>query len=222
MQAEAIPAQTKRNAGVSLSIGTGTRLLLNIKGIRDNLASELVGLYPYEFLILKMPLVPGIRSKLIPGEQLTVRYMQGGSIYGFSTVIVNHILKPASLVFVEYPKFVEQLDLRQHKRIDCLLPGRLHCRHGEYRCVMVDLSSGGGKVVLEIKSSDPVKGISPGDMLILQLSLYAGKGDISISCLLKNVSQDVSRMQLGLQFRDLGKEELLQIQEYLEQVSSFA
>lgn len=220
MQAEAIPAQARRSAGVSLSIGTGTRLLLNFSGMRENLSSEIIGLYPYEFLIFKMPLIPGIRNKLLPGEGVTVRYMQGGSIFGFSTCILNHVLKPASLVFVEYPEFVEQLDLRQHRRVDCLLPGKVHCRHGEYRCVLADLSPGGGKVVLDVKASDPVKSLGVGDMLILRLGLFAGKGDVSVSCLLKNIAQDASRLQLGVQFRDMGEDECCQIRDYLEQVST--
>ncbi|BFR49523.1 flagellar brake protein [Nitratidesulfovibrio sp. HK-II] len=205
----------------ALDLPLGTRMLLNIAGTKENLSSEVVGLQHFEYLILKMPLVPGIRARLLNGEMVTLRYISGGTIFGFKSQVLNHIVKPGFLLFVEYPDAMEQVDLRQHRRVNCLLPAALHGRHGVYKCILLDLSEGGCKVSLELQRDDPFRDTAVDDMLVLQCGFFGGEGQIqtALSCLVKSISMDGGRVQLGLKFNDLSTETQLELSTYLDSVA---
>ncbi len=205
----------------ALDLPLGTRMLLNIAGTKENLSSEVVGLQHFEYLILKMPLVPGIRARLLNGEMVTLRYISGGTIFGFKSQVLNHIVKPGFLLFVEYPDAMEQVDLRQHRRVNCLLPAALHGRHGVYKCILLDLSEGGCKVALELPRDDPFRETAVDDMLVLQCGLFGGEGQnqTTLSCLVKSISMDGGRVQLGLKFNDLNPETQLELSTYLDSVA---
>lgn len=44
-----------------------------------------------------------------------------------------------SMLFLEYPKIVEQHDLRSRERVDCLLFGRLKSKDAERPCLVLDI-----------------------------------------------------------------------------------
>ncbi|GFM35947.1 pilus assembly protein PilZ [Desulfovibrio psychrotolerans] len=210
----------RRHAGITLDVQPGTRMLLSVNGSDNRHGTELVGLNPYEYLILKMPLVPGIRSRMLPGEPLTVRFMRQGTIIGFRTHVISQITKPGALVFVEYPDVLEQFELRTHKRLKCLIPAEAHSPLGVQRGAVVDLSAGGCKMCFEVKSSDPFRRIGAGDMFVLRANLFSG-GDSTLSCICRNVEMDRATMIVGASFADLEAQDTKRLQEYIETVSSF-
>uniref|UniRef100_B8DIU6 Type IV pilus assembly PilZ n=1 Tax=Nitratidesulfovibrio vulgaris (strain DSM 19637 / Miyazaki F) TaxID=883 RepID=B8DIU6_NITV9 len=215
------PMVTRTRNGQALDLPLGTRMLLNIAGTKENLSSELVGLQHFEYLILKMPLVPGIRARLLNGEMVTLRYIAGGTIFGFKSQVLNHIVKPGFLLFVDYPDAMEQVDLRQHRRVNCLLPAAVHGRHGTYKCILLDLSEGGCKVSLELQRDDPFRETAVDDMLVLQCGFFGAEApaQTTLSSLVKSISMDGNRMQLGLKFADLSTDTQLELSTYLENVA---
>lgn len=56
-QTEQQPAVTRARTGTTLAVPTGTRMLLTLPGVFDNIPTDLVGIVQGEFLILKMPMV---------------------------------------------------------------------------------------------------------------------------------------------------------------------
>jgi len=113
------------------------------------------------------------------------------------------------------------VDLRQHRRVNCLLPAALHGRHGVYKCILLDLSEGGCKVSLELQRDDPFRETAVDDMLVLQCGFFGGEGQIqtALSCLVKSISMDGGRIQLGLKFNDLSTETQLELSTYLDSVA---
>lgn len=216
---QAAPLKT-RNTGAKLEIALGTRLLLSVNGTEGKHGTELVGLNPYEYLILKMPLVPGIRSRMAPGEALTMRFIHQGTIIGFRTHIITQINKPSALIFVEYPDVLEQYELRTHKRLRCLIPAEMHSAYGINRGAIVDLSAGGCKMCFEVKSSDAFKKLVAHDMMVLKANLFAGE-ESTLSCICRNVEMEKSSLIVGVAFLDLDRDVTKRLQEYIETVSSF-
>lgn len=212
--------QRTRSSGMKLDIQLGTRMLLSINGTEDKHGTELVGLVPYEYLIFKMPMVPGVRTRLVPGESLTMRFLYQGTIIGFRTYIIALISKPGALVFVEYPDSLEQYELRSHKRLKCLIPAEVHCAHGVQRGAIVDLSAGGCKICLDIKRTDPFHSITAQDMLVLKANLFAG-GESTLSCVCRNVETERSSLILGMSFSNMDKDEVQRLREYIDTVSTF-
>ncbi|MFV0347347.1 MAG: flagellar brake protein [Halodesulfovibrio sp.] len=216
---QAVASRT-RNTGMKLDIQLGTKMLMSLNGSEGKHGTELIGLNPYEYLILKMPLVPGIRNRMMPGEGLTIRYMFQGTIIGFKTHVINHISKPSSLVFVEFPDTLEQYELRSDKRLKCIIPTEVHSAHGVHKAAIVDLSAGGCKICFEVKSSDAVRKLDSEEMLVIKSSLFTGEDEM-LSCVCRNVEIDKSTMTVGAAFSDLDPGVSRRLKEYIETVSTF-
>lgn len=216
---QALPART-RNTGMKLDIKLGTRMLMSLNGSDGKHGTELIGLNSYEYLILKMPMVPGIRNRMMPGEALTIRYMLQGTIIGFKTHVITQISKPSALVFVEYPDTLEQYELRSYKRLKCLIPAEIHSSHGVQKAAIVDLSAGGCKLCFEVKGSDSIRKLATEEMLVIKANLFAGE-DSTLSCICRNVEIDKSTMTVGAAFSGLEDGVAKRLQEYIETVSTF-
>jgi len=126
------PAQekTQRMTGAKLSLEIGTRMAVSIggqnQGPEGRIAADLVGMAHFEYIILRLPWVPGLRSRLVGGVSATVRFVSNGELCGFQSPVLTHIAKPSLLLFLTYPEVVEKLALRQHKRVQCALPVQFH------------------------------------------------------------------------------------------------
>lgn len=212
-------SRTRSSQPIDLELGT--RMLLNLPGSKENLSCELVGGQHFEYLILKTPPVPGIRSRLLNGDVVTLRFLAGGTVFGFRSEILNHVVKPGLLLFLEYPEITEQVDLRRHRRVNCLLPASLHSRHGTHKCILRDLSEGGCKVSLDVGREDPFRETTTEEMLVLQCALFGADGQTqtTLPCIAKSICADSGRMQLGLKFDNLPSETQMELAAYLESVS---
>ena len=74
-----------------LLIRVGIPLQIHIGGTNNRLKSSLVGFEFGEYLVIKYPLrVVDTQTsrRLVPGEQILVRYLYKGTIYGFKTEII--------------------------------------------------------------------------------------------------------------------------------------
>ena len=88
------------------------------------------------------------------GEDVVVRYLSDGTIYGFHSTMLLSQMKPVPLFFIEYPYQVEKIELRKEKRAQCSLPSKVHCKTGVYPGIIVDLSSGGAKLDLALDETE--------------------------------------------------------------------
>lgn len=195
--------------GRRLSIEPGTLLQIEIGGIEFRFKSELVGLQPDEFLIIKTPLVPSdapfgmIKHKLFRGNDIIVRYLSGGMVYGFQSKLMGSISDPTKLLFLEYPKIVEQHDLRSHERVDCLLPGRLKFKDTERPCLVLDISEKGCRCRIKNQKDEKLPTFQVDDQVVLGVKLLDVEGEQVITCDVKNISRDNDELRLGMEFHKI-------------------
>jgi hypothetical protein len=81
----------------TLNIGLGAKLQfqLGIKGLEFKATGVLVGMVPDEYLIIRVPAIPGILGRLDEGNSIIVRYLYAGNLYGFASTVLTCIQKPA-------------------------------------------------------------------------------------------------------------------------------
>lgn len=194
---------TRSRTGLTLDVPAGTRMLLTLPGVFDNIPTDLVGIVQGEYLILRMPLVSGIRARLAQGAPVTMRYLLGGVIFGFSTSVITFISRPGFLVFLAFPDMVEQLELRQHRRVNCLFPVALHLPEAILRGIMLDLSLGGCRVALEPGGELTADDIAGKDLVVLHLPTLQDAENIVLSCRVKTAHTSGNRIHAGLQFLDM-------------------
>ena len=201
------PAKEKalREMGARLSLEIGTRMAVTIgsqKGDDGRVAADLVGMVHYEYLILRLPWVPGLRSRLVGGATATVRFVNDGELCGFQVPILTHIAKPSLLLFLEYPEVIEKLALRQHKRVQCALPVQLHSRRGDAHGVIADLSRGGCRMAIDARGQLGLRQTVVDDVLVLRVPLNSEGIPLAVTCTVRSVEMDANRMQLGLSFTE--------------------
>lgn len=198
-----------------LDVGLGTRMLLRTGGVSADIKSELIGVARNEFLIVKAPLIPGMRSLFTGGEAVVVRYLAEGTIFGFHSTMLLSQLKPVPLLFLEYPYQVEKIELRKEKRAQCTLPGKVHCKSGIFSGIIVDLSGGGAKLDLTLDEVDAAL-LRPNDLVVLEFVLFQPEKPVLLSCEIKNMTAAKNHYVLGLQFQDMEDATRKELEDYIQ------
>ncbi|MFZ5810942.1 MAG: flagellar brake domain-containing protein [Thermodesulfobacteriota bacterium] len=194
-----VPAHVQRSSGINVELRQGMNVVLQFSRDGKKYSSKIVGTDPYNFIITKMPLAPGISKMLFPGEGITLKYECDGIIYGFDTEIVNFVLKPVPLLLLAYPVSTEKIELRRHKRLSCLIP--VHVEN-EYECnlaFMVDISQGGCRLVMDRNDSEQALNVMTGDKVTIHpvVDLF---GADTVRAIIANAAQRDRKIIFGTAF----------------------
>jgi len=200
--------QVQRVAITKFPVEIGTRMIVSIDDLvntDERIAADFIGVVHFEYLILRLPWVPGIRTRLVNGITVTVRLVSNGELCGFHAPIIAHTVNPALIVFLEYPSTIEKLALRQHKRFRCILPVQLHSPHGNAKGVIIDMSRSGCRVAVDTGDCQALRQTVLEDKLTLLAPLTHDGVLTSASCTVRNVSSESDQLQLGLSFTETDK-----------------
>ncbi|MHC1726651.1 MAG: flagellar brake protein [Syntrophobacteraceae bacterium] len=203
--------------GRLMSIGMGTRLHARFGNKDDEfkIASTLVGIVSKEYLIIRVPAIPGILSKLTEGAPVTIRYIYDGNVYGFNSTILAYTHKPALIAFMAYPTSIEIMNLRKAQRLECLLPAKMKVLEKAFTGVILDISAGGCRLYIEY---GPVESPSVDVEQEVELSFHlAGRAEEQIvACRVQNLKKDSMLAEIGLQFGQDNQEILDNVKTYID------
>ena len=186
------------------------------------LQGEFLGTCHYEFLILRLPSVPGLLNKLLPQTRIEVRYMSDGAVSTFTTEIINYSVKPSLLLFTTYPDRMSIMETRRHHRVMCALPIIINTPKGDAVGIICDLSLGGCRIALEMTGQTTVRELAVGDNLVLQTVLSA-EGLISGSAaIVRNVEVSGTRVTAGISFADKHEDFIAGLTKYINMVQVLA
>lgn len=187
--------------GRILSIGLGTNLQFQVgsKGQEFKAAGALVGMISDEYLMVRVPAIPGILNRLNEGEPVTIRYVYAGNVYGFTSRVAAFVQKPALIAFIDYPVSVESMNLRKARRMECLFPAKITAEEIEHKGVILDISLGGCRIWIDNET-----GVSPaidvGRTVGIRFLLTGMTEDQVIDCKIQNIKKDDRHVEMGLQF----------------------
>lgn len=210
-------AKVTRIPGVQLDVTPGKEVIVRIPGRKQSYRGKIVGLDPYDYVIVKVRLPSAIREELKFGGTLVVKYVHQGTIYGFKAQVLNTISSPAQLVFFEYPDVIERLVLRRQARTDCNIDGMLHTTESEIECMIINVSETGCKLSARAGARDPIHQTKVDDALIVAMNL-GNFGELKIAIAVKNISLEKGIISMGCMFLDISKKEMSTIQSYLEKI----
>lgn len=211
-------SKVRRIPGVQLNVKPGKEVVLRIPGRNQSYRGKVVGLDPYDYVIVKVRLPSAIRHELKYGGKVVVKYVQQGSIYGFRALVHNAISSPAPLLFFEYPDMIEKLDLRRTERTRCNIDGMLHTTDDEVECMIVNVSESGCKISARATSRDMLKNTQVDDALIVAMNL-GNFGELKVAVAVKNITMEKGIISLGCMFLDITKDEMRTINDYLEKLN---
>jgi c-di-GMP-binding flagellar brake protein YcgR len=150
----------------SFDIELYSKMILEFPEDRERMNCRFIGLMPDEYVVVRVPLVPGIRNRLEPDSPVELRFLEQGSLVGFRTEVIAYQATPFSLMFVRYPQRLDRHELRKEKRMECRLATLISKGDSQWKGVTVDISKGGCHCRLDagtmekpdLKKGDHVKG----------------------------------------------------------------
>lgn len=188
-----------------LGLELNTRVLVRLNSLNSNsvpLQGEFIGISHYDFLVIRLPCIPGLLKKLLPSTSLEIRYITDGAINNFNVEIISHTFKPALLLYVTYPDRMNVLKTRKHQRLSCALPVTLRSTLGEASAVLCDLSKGGCRVVLELTGQSGMRTLGVEDAVMLQVVLCPKGTSVRGLGIVRNVEVTGTRLCVGIAFGD--------------------
>jgi c-di-GMP-binding flagellar brake protein YcgR len=159
-----------------------------------------IGLMPDEYVVVRVPLVPGIRNRLEPDIPVELRFLEQGSLLGFKTVVIAYQPTPFSLMFVRYPQQLDRHELRKEKRMECRLATSITKGESRWKGVTVDISKGGCNCVVDAVTSKKMD-LQKGDY-VKGVFRFLDGGEQPFRAVVASVGKRNGRLTLGLSFPD--------------------
>ena len=206
------------NRALNIGIGTRMQFQLGEKGQEFKAAGFLAGMISDEYLMIRVPAIPGILSRLNENDLIVVRYVYAGNVYGFNSTISNYIQKPALIVFLPYPAAVEIVNLRKAQRVECLFPATVKTDKGDYKAVIVDISQGGCRICLDHGASQSSL-FDIDQMIRLSFHLPGMAEEQVIESRIRVLKKDAQLSEMGIKFNEEDKDVLNNVKQYIETAS---
>jgi c-di-GMP-binding flagellar brake protein YcgR len=203
--------------GRALAIGLGTTLQLQVgqQERESKVTGVLIGMVPDEYLLIRVPAIPGILDKLSEGNPMVVRYVYAGNIYGFTSTVLAYTHKPTLVVFISYPTSVESMSLRKAKRLQCFFPVKMKIGVEEHRAVIVDISLGGCRIYIEPGAGESlVQG--KGRTVSLAFYLTGLAEEQAIGGRIQNLKTEGMLAEIGIAFDPQNEAVLNNVKRYID------
>ena len=192
-----------------LSVGLALKMSFTLDQQKVMYGSTLLGWKDHEWLVCEWPLQLGHDQQIAGGTPCTVSYFHDGKLVGYRSEIRDLISSPVPLLFVAYPKSVEEMHLRKHLRVSANEPTLLmRATHGNpsgsvlptsdyFGGLLKDLSEGGCSVVLVRTPS----WLRPGTTVHMEFEL-PGLGHVTnLTGIVKNTDTRQGGDIIGIEFQ---------------------
>lgn len=189
--------------------------------------APLVGYELGNFIILKHPApmqMSSYKDVFFEGNVVVVRYLlegQQGECYAFKSTIRNVTIFPEKFILLNYPKQIENRQLRTHQRFITHLPAAILSKDDggnkegkaitQLRGVISDISAKGCGFVF--KSDNPKTTVNRKEIFVLIRT--ATEGEVIIPAKICNSRFENGKVNVGIQFNEDDE----QIKALLEQLS---
>lgn len=222
MENENTPAKPYLN--IPVSIGSG--LLLEIITLKLRIKCQMVGIDPGNFILLKLSaqdLIGNFRSESIKESQLVIRYLYKGTVYGFKASLLNVVSSPSKLFFVTYPDKIEEFNVLQDSRYECILPATAMLGNDIVDMVIVDISREGCQCMIKVsgpKKESLYKSIHVNATLDIRALFPGAAGQTSLPVKVRNISKDEDKIMLGAVFEGVAPEAKARLEKFISLIAT--
>lgn len=209
IESQNIPAP---DSHLELPITLGTELLIELVAMKQRIKSSLVGMEAGKYLIVRLSqndLIGSFRSEQVKTSPMIIRYLHRGTVYGFKASITNIVSEPAKLFFVTYPAKLDEFAVRNDSRHECILPALTMMGNDFVDMVILDISPQGCLCMIKTngqKSETVYGGVQVNKTINIQVQFPGAEGKFGLPGKIRNVSKDVDRVLIGVQFDEMPPE----------------
>ena len=195
---------------LDIPMGTPITCLLNKS---EKIITRIVGFEQDHFILLKFPVLTGIKSYLQERMPFAAHLSLGSSSIFFSSYI-DAVFERKFLALCQYPSLFKVFDMRTGKRVDCLVPAGILLNDCYYYGVIKDISDGGCHFVLDAVRGTDVRKVVQGDMLTLELGPQ--NDTLMITGEVMHAKKSLARTTLGIAFRGMEPRDRTRLTAYLQ------
>ena len=195
--------QLDKAEGIYIDIGN--KIYLEIDGVNFSVTCIFVGMLHDEFMLITFPKrYKSVKNKLYSGNKMVVKYLYEGSVYAFQTSVIETITNPIKAIAIEYPKVVQQRELRAAKRNEVVIPGRVETKNAEYKAVVSEISQKGCRFTYKDKKSN-MNALRENDLLRVYMHFPGVVDEIGVMACARNVKKEHGQLSIGAEFQDITK-----------------
>lgn len=177
----------------------GMLLRVQFKGIGSS-RSRLIGMDPGHFLIIQTPSLVDIGSKRHEKNHVTVSYLFYGRVYAFRCTLLLIVKEPYRFAILSYPEALDNINLRKHERISCIIDAEIRVQEETYEGVVSDISKGGCSFEFSRSDQRGFPSLNVQDGMIISMRLN-DTGEITVlNTIIRAIHADKESMLCGLQF----------------------
>jgi len=208
--------------GMHLNIEPGGQLLIEFRGRDERVKSTLVGMETNEYLVIRIPEFAQVKSKLIEGNYVVVRYVSLGCVHGFRARIMGYTQLPVPVAFLSYPQAIETINLRKKLRVACYIPAIAVAEQHELKGVITNISSEGCRFKFKIAANDSAPVLRVDTPLVLSFPLLGNEGVHSCGGEVRNVQRANQKISMGIRFDDVHPEIVEKIEDYVRTMPEYS
>ncbi len=194
-----------------LAVGLALKMSFALNGQKVMYGSTLLGWKDQAWLVCEWPLQLGHDQLVARGTPCTLSYLHEGKLVGYRSEIYEVVISPVPLLFVAFPKTVEEMHLRKHFRVSAnepiLLMSAMHDRPSNANAtlpasdyvggLLKDLSVSGCSVIMTQRPS----WFRQGNTIQLEFEL-PGLGHVTnLTGIVKNVDTQQDGNAIGIEFQ---------------------
>lgn len=211
-----------------LKIDVGTLLQIEIDGVTSRFKSELIGMSTNEYLLAKLPQIVDQdfeeRCNERRGSITITRYLYRGTVFGFKSKFIGIISHPIKILIVEYPKKIEECNLRKHKRLSCLLPAKVKLNNTVFDVSILDISQAGCQIMVidpVILNSNLLSSLSVGNSIFpIMMNLPGINENFVVNGVIKSLRNESNKVGIGTEFHKLDEHSISIINQFIN-ISSY-
>ncbi|MEW6264173.1 MAG: PilZ domain-containing protein [Thermodesulfobacteriota bacterium] len=205
-----------------LTFQIGTIMMVTFEQAPKPIKAVYVGLEPGAYLILRCPPGSNVHDHLFEGNELVIKYVAKGKVYGFRSSVIGYMYKKGIiLVVVAYPQDLETYQLRKEQRVEVLVPARLEAASRQLSGFVVDLSPGGCRFAYKPSLDVSDLNLNMLQKIALTFQVLGREGALNFNCQVMNVGHEGSKTTLGLKFDQVDESFTDGIKSYVHQVADF-
>jgi hypothetical protein len=177
----------------------GMLLQIQFEGLGAS-QSRLVGMDHGNYIIIRTPPLACIRSKLFEKNHGIVRYLFSGHVYAFHCTLLSVVTEPYRFSILSYPESVENMNLRRHERIPCIIAAEVNLKGRANKGIVSNISMGGCSFEFDRSCQREFPDLKVDEEAIISLYLQDQGAATTFNAAIRKVQIDQESMMVGLQF----------------------
>lgn len=213
------PAGKKADIVDLPGISMGMLLQIQFEGLGAS-QSRLIGIDYGNFIVIRTPPLARIRSKLYEKNHGIVRYLFSGHVYAFHCTLLSVVTEPYRFSILSYPESLENMNLRKHERIPCIIAAEVILKGRLNRGIVSDISMGGCSFEFDRSCQREFPDLKVDEEAIISLYLQDQGAPATFNGVIRKAKIDQESMMIGLQFnppesRETGEKSEADLRGYL-------